>query len=287
MFAIAAIAVFLQPPCRADGLPMAYLRTAGPAADPVTRLQWGLIAISLLVVVIVTGLVLLACLRRRRPRSGAARAADLPGEMPLEPDVGGTRWITVGVGISAVVLLGSVVWTLATLSAIAAPTAEPALTVELHARQFWWEARYPGTPKTPAFVTANEIHIPVGVPVAFTLIGDDVIHSFWVPRLGGKTDMIPGRINHAWLQADAPGVYRGQCAEFCGPQHARMGLRVIADAPAQFDAWRRRQPSWPSGVPRSLRPVPHRARPERCRSGRTRARPDPPDEPADHRRRHA
>src|SRR5207237_3088276 len=96
---------------------------------------------------------------------------------------------------------------------------------------------------TPAAITttANEIHIPAGVPVRFQLDSNDVIHSFWVPKLGGKTDVIPGQTNYAWLQAARPGRYRGQCAEFCGNQHAHMILYVVAEEPAAFAAWRRAQ----------------------------------------------
>ncbi|WDR02206.1 c-type cytochrome [Devosia algicola] len=85
------------------------------------------------------------------------------------------------------------------------------------------------------------LHIPVGVPVHFNLTSPDVIHSFWVPALGGKTDVVPGRVNQMWLMADKPGVYRGQCSEYCGSEHAQMGLYVIAEPRADFDAWRAAQ----------------------------------------------
>lgn len=88
-----------------------------------------------------------------------------------------------------------------------------------------------------AFVTANEVHIPVGVPVHLRLQSYDVIHSFWIPELGGKIDVIPGQVNEGWLRADHPGIYRGQCAEYCGLQHAKMALAVIADPPAEYARW--------------------------------------------------
>src|SRR5205085_4755484 len=88
------------------------------------------------------------------------------------------------------------------------------LSIELTGHQWWWEVRYNDVDASNIFTTANEIHIPVGVPVLFNLRGGDVIHSFWVPNLAGKRDLIPGKINSAWLQADKPGVYRGQCAEY-------------------------------------------------------------------------
>src|SRR5678815_1411085 len=115
------------------------------------------------------------------------------------------------------------------------------LSVQLIGHQWWWEVRYNDVDASNIFTTANEIHIPVGVPVMFTLHGADVIHSFWVPNLAGKKDLIPGKISTMWLQADKPGVYRGQCAEYCGLQHARMALWIVAEPPEQFFAWRQNQ----------------------------------------------
>ena len=216
--------------------PMSYMRTFGPAADPVTRLNWGLLTISVLVTVLIGGLVLWAALRRRPP---AALAAD--GRPSLGPARGGTMWIYVGVGISTLVLLASAVWTLLTLSAIAAPQGKPAVTIEVTGHQWWWAVRYVDADPSQTIFTANEIHIPVGKPVQLNLMSGDVIHSFWVPQLAGKTDLIPGLTNHAWLQASQPGDFRGQCGEYCGAQHAHMALHVIADEPAAFETWRQRQ----------------------------------------------
>jgi cytochrome c oxidase subunit 2 len=115
------------------------------------------------------------------------------------------------------------------------------LSIEVTAHQWWWEVRYDDVDASNVFTTANEIHIPVGVPVTFTLHGGDVIHSFWVPNLGGKKDLIPGKVSTIWLQADKPGVYRGQCAEYCGLQHARMAFWIVADPQDQFNAWRQDQ----------------------------------------------
>jgi len=223
--------------------PMAYLSTHGPAADPVTRLNWGLIAISLLVILIISVLVLHACLRKRPPLA-TGPAKDVPGRMPVGPEKGGMSWVYIGVGISIVVLFGTTLWTLSVLSAVASPS-KPALTVEIMAHEWWWEVRYHGNPMTKdatqVVITANEIHIPVGEPVHFELKSDNVIHSFWVPKLGGKTDVIPGQTNYNWVQADQPGEYRGQCAEFCGPQHAHMAFYVIAEPREQFEAWWQQQ----------------------------------------------
>ena len=115
------------------------------------------------------------------------------------------------------------------------------LSIEITGHQWWWEVRYNDVDASNIFTTANEIHIPVGVPVLFTLHGGDVIHSFWVPNLAGKKDLIPGKISTQWLQADKTGVYRGQCAEYCGLQHARMAFWIVADTQEQFNAWRQNQ----------------------------------------------
>jgi cytochrome c oxidase subunit 2 len=117
----------------------------------------------------------------------------------------------------------------------------PRLTIEVTGHQWWWEARYLDGAAGDTFTTANELHIPTGEPVRIRLIGADVIHSFWLPGLGGKTDVIPGQTNLAWLQTDRPGVYLGQCAEYCGVQHAHMALRVVAQPPAAFANWQRAQ----------------------------------------------
>lgn len=117
-----------------------------------------------------------------------------------------------------------------------APPKE-ALIVGVTAHMWWWEVRYRDPATGAEIVTANEIRIPAGRPVYFGLSSADVIHSFWVPALGGKMDMVPGRMQHLQLQAHRPGTWRGQCAEYCGEQHARMALHVVAEEPAAFDAW--------------------------------------------------
>jgi len=111
------------------------------------------------------------------------------------------------------------------------------VVIEVTGHQWWWEVRYDNIDASSIFTTANEIHIPVGVPVTLSLKGADVIHSFWVPNLHGKKDLIPGKISTIWLQADQPGVFRGQCAEYCGLQHAHMALWVIAEPQQQFNSW--------------------------------------------------
>ena len=111
------------------------------------------------------------------------------------------------------------------------------LEIEVTGHQWWWSVRYPAATPSETVVTANELHVPVGQQVRLMLTSDDVIHSFWVPQLNGKRDLIPGRVTTLVSHADRPGVFVGQCAEFCGFQHAHMGLLVVAEESGTFDAW--------------------------------------------------
>ncbi len=230
--------------------PMSYLHTFGPSGYPVTRLGWGLGIISISVVVII-GLLLLGGIFRRR----STRALSDPNDLVVRRDAGGMAWIYVGVGISSLVLIGAMIWTLVVTAVVARPSSKPALTVEVSASQWWWALRYDTEQPSRTFTSANEIHIPVGQPVRFELTSTDVIHSFWVPKLGGKMDVIPGQTNVTWLQADQPGVYRGQCAVFCGAEHARMVLWVIAQRPEDFRAW---QAAQLADAPRPVTPAAQR-----------------------------
>ncbi|MGS1116827.1 cytochrome c oxidase subunit II [Castellaniella sp. UC4442_H9] len=206
-----------------------FSQASGPAAVPTMHLAWAITALSVAVIVIIAVMLAAALLRHRPPAESDA----------VGPDHGGMTFVYVSVGVSVVALLAALVYTLMTLEAVARPSSAPALTITVTAHDWWWEARYQDSSEPGRyFVTANEIHIPTGVPVRIELQSVDVIHSFWVPHLAGKTQAIPGQVNHQWIQADAPGVYRGQCAAFCGAQHAHMAFEVIAQAPAQFEAWR-------------------------------------------------
>ena len=115
------------------------------------------------------------------------------------------------------------------------PAPSPDLVVTGH--QFWWEAQYPAS----GAVTANEIHIPIGTPLSVRLDSKDVLHEFWVPELARKMSTVPGQPNHIWLEADKPGLYIGQCSEFCGTQHAWMRILVVAEEPSKFEEWQQAQ----------------------------------------------
>jgi cytochrome c oxidase subunit 2 len=213
--------------------PMSYLHTYGPAGDPSNQLGWGLGIISIIVMAVILVLLLGAVLRHRpRPAN--------PRTLAVREDSGGLGWLYIGVGVSTLVLIGCAIWTMFTLAAVAMP-AKTSLTLQVTGSHWWWSLRYLNPDPARIFTTANEIHIPVGQPVRVELVSPDVIHSFWIPQLTGKMDVIPGQTNVTWLQADKPGVFRGQCTEYCGVQHAHMAMYVIADSAADYRDWTRGQ----------------------------------------------
>jgi cytochrome c oxidase subunit II len=211
------------------------LAPRGPQAQRIAEWFWVSTALATVIFLVYCALLGYALWRGRR--NGDAN------ELP--PRHGQNLVVWGGLVVPTVVLLGLLVYSVVTdrrLATLGGDSRADLLTIEVIGHQFWWEVRYrdPGNPWRE-FLTANEIHIPVGRPVRFILQSRDVIHSFWVPNLHGKIDMIPPRTNTLVLQADEPGVYRGQCAEFCGAQHAKMAFLVIAVPPDEFAAWWDRQ----------------------------------------------
>jgi cytochrome c oxidase subunit 2 len=204
-----------------NGSPSA-LNARGPDANRIAWLWWFMFVISAFVIMLVAVLLVVGIL----PRRGRAYR-------PRETPTWAWRTVVIG-GVVFPVLVLSALWvlTLRDIRAVSA-TRNAALTVAVIGHDWWWEVRYP----QQGIVTANDIHIPTGQPVKVLLTTNDVLHSFWVPQLAGKTDLIAGKTNVMWLQADRAGTYRGQCAEFCGLQHAHMAFSVIAQAPAGFRAW--------------------------------------------------
>jgi len=168
-----------------------------------------------------------------------ARRADRRDESRVSPSGERrlARWVSGALAVVAVLLGVMFFASIFTDRAIARLPLEDALHIDLTGYQWWWEAKYDDPTPSNIFTTANELHIPVGRPVMLTLHASDVIHSLWIPNLAGKKDLIPGRTSTLALRADAPGVYRAQCAEFCGWQHANMALLVVAEAPSDFQKW--------------------------------------------------
>jgi cytochrome c oxidase subunit 2 len=211
------------------------MHSAGSRAGHIVSLTWGTLTISLVVIVLIGFLVIAGIWLRPSLAVGST------DHLPVSHPKGGVAWIWIGVSASTLVLLFTVVWTMVVLAQTASPAKQPALTVEITGHQWWWQIRYLSSDPAQVFSTANELHIPTGAPVKIVLIGGDVIHSFWIPALTGKTDAIPGQTNETWLEASQTGTYRGTCTEYCGIQHAKMGLLAIAQSPADFAAWREHQ----------------------------------------------
>jgi cytochrome c oxidase subunit II len=213
------------------------LDAAGVQAAHIADLWWLMVAVCAVVFAGVVSAMLWAVWRS--PRSDAATPPDLSSLQRKDKRAGLVVWTAVSVSALALVaLIGASAATDRKLLDL--PLAN-GLNIELTANQFWWDVKYDPQDPQRRFSTANEIHIPVGRPIVVTLKSNDVIHSFWVPNLHGKKDLIPGRTGTILFRADKPGTYRGQCAEFCGFQHAKMALLVIAEPAEQFEEWAAQQ----------------------------------------------
>ena len=198
---------------------------ASPQEHSISDLFWVMLGGATIGFALVVALLWLGYARRARP--GLPRAV---GER------GATRLVVgLGIALPAALLIALFVWSdVFVITSTAAPSrSSTSLAVNVIGHDWWWEVRYPGTP----VVTANEIHIPVRTRVYLSASTADVIHSFWIPELNRKIDMIPGRTGHIVLDADRPGVFRGQCSEFCGLQHAHMAVSVVAESQRSFRRW--------------------------------------------------
>jgi cytochrome c oxidase subunit II len=203
--------------CHADHEQSA-LHPAGPAAREIAWLWWYLFGILTAVFAGTMLLLLLALVLPRRDKAG--------------PPGGDVKFVVVaGIVVPAAILVALLILSLRSTIALRLP--ETNLTINVIGHQWWWEVEYP----QHGVISANEVYIPVGEPVRLKLTSADVIHSLWVPNLTSKMDLLPRRMNTFWIQADHAGTWRGQCAEYCGLQHARMALRVVALEREDFDAW--------------------------------------------------
>jgi cytochrome c oxidase subunit 2 len=225
----------------------------GESSRPIAVLGWTLTIIALLVVLVVTVLVVVALFHRRpAPDQLGGEAAHAWAEAG---ERSGRRWILIGTALSTVVLLGAFVYSLRVLVGYSGGTDRATMTVRVTGYRFWWALDYLDARGRTDFTTANELHVPVGARVKIELEAGDVIHSFWVPELAGKTDLIPGQHNVMWIEADRPGRYVGQCAEFCGPSHANMRIVVFVDPPDVYAAWAARQRLPATPLPDAMRLV--------------------------------
>lgn len=209
-----------------SGWPPPVLDPAGPFAGPVTTVAWVLFvmgAVVLALVLVALGLALFGS-RRWKRRVASERLV----------------WVG-GLVFPVIVLSGLLLYGLSVTARVSDAPRAGEMRVRVTGEMWWWRIAYLDDQGREVVQDANEVHIPAGRPVVLELESADVIHSVWIPRLGGKTDMIPGRRNFMRIQADEPGVYAGQCAEYCGGPHALMGLVVVAHEPAAFAAWRVKQ----------------------------------------------
>jgi cytochrome c oxidase subunit 2 len=236
----------------ADGSPqnLSIFDPVSPPAESIRSLSILVIAITGIIFIVVEGILIYSIVRfRRRATDASTEPPQVYGSQPIE-----IAW-TAGPALIVFVL---VLVTARTLWEVNVPPPPPkagdnALFVTVVGRQWWWEYTYDHyNGRELGVVAANELHIPaseegVARPAFLTLKSADVAHSFWVPRLAGKTDLIPGRINNMWFQTDRAGLYLGQCAEYCGTQHANMLIRVVVDSPSDFQRWLvlQQQDRWP------------------------------------------
>jgi len=218
------------------------LAPAGAAAGSIYQLWTLMLWVSVVVFGVVLALVLMALMRatRRKRANGPSPASSRAL----------TQAVSAAVGLTVAILFALLVASLWT-SRSTAVHASGAVTINVTGHQWWWEVEYQDAVPERRMLTANEIHIPVNRPVVLVVTSRDVIHSFWAPNLQGKRDLIPGYTTAIWMQADRPGISRGQCAEFCGLQHAHMAFDVVAEPESDFNRWLEamRQPSRPPQSP--------------------------------------
>lgn len=203
-----------------------------PSSEP-AHAVFGLFTFMMIVSVVVYVVVIVGALTAvRRSRQSA------PAEGMQEREPSMRRAVTAATLATVLILFAFLFYDFGVGRAIAAPRdATNALHIDVVGHQWWWEVQYQDTAPQRLVTTANEIHVPVRRPVLLNLSSTDVIHSFWLPNLNGKKDLIPGHHNDVWFEADTAGVYRGQCAEFCGLEHAKMAIVIIAETPEQYQAW--------------------------------------------------
>jgi cytochrome c oxidase subunit II len=205
-----------------------------PAATPaqsIFSVSMLVLAVTLAIFLIVAGMLLYALVRyRQRPQDSDREPAQVYGSTQIE-----LAWTVIPILIVVMLFLST---TRVILGTQAIPKPQSALDITVIGHQFWWEYHYPGL----GVVTANELHIPISdpshpTPTYLSLSSADVVHSFWIPRLAGKTDVIPNHTNTMWIDPPQAGLYLGQCGQYCGTQHAKMLLRVYAQSPTDFAAW--------------------------------------------------
>jgi cytochrome c oxidase subunit 2 len=220
------------------------LHPVGPQAGRLDTLWWISFDISAVVFVLVLLALLYGAFHRRQAWREDGAEARAPGDVPTPEPGPEPRTIAVvatAAGITVIILVLWLVFSVTTGRAYTRIPSDDPLVIEVVGHQWWWEVHYPDSAPSRRVVTANEIHVPIRTPVLLQLSASDVIHSFWAPSLAGKRDLIPGHTTSMWFQADTAGIYRGQCAEFCGLEHAKMAFLIVAEPADRFEAWLDRQ----------------------------------------------
>jgi len=203
------------------------LSPAGPVAQAQLSMFYESLAIMAVIFIVVAAVFVYSLIRFRARKTDTELPKQVHGSTALE-----IAWTLIPMIIIVILSISTVHYAFVLETPATGPDT---VQVQVIGHQYWWEFRYPGT----GVVTANQVHIPVGRKVNFSLQSADVVHSFWVPELGGKTDLIPGRTNTLWLEASKPGLYDGQCAQLCGPGHAYMKFTVLAQSSAAYHQWLR------------------------------------------------
>ncbi len=214
---------------RSGEIVQSVLSPAGAQASSIHQLWVLILWTTAIVCIVVLAFIVVAIVRSARHDSTV--------RTPTAPERSLTRSVWAATTLSVLILLMLLIASIWFTRAVESVQASGALTINVIGHQWWWEIEYDDPLASQRMLTANEVHIPVGRPVVLKVSSKDVIHSFWVPNLQGKRDLIPGYLTAISVQADRPGIFRGQCAEFCGLQHAHMALDIVAESDSDFQRW--------------------------------------------------
>jgi cytochrome c oxidase subunit II len=213
------------------------LNPSAPQASHIEWLYWFMFWILFAVFVL-----MIAAFTGAGAKTGVAASGPLPiVEKDEEKDRRAGWAVGSAIGVTVVTLFIILVLSVVTGKRVEGLTSKNPITIQITGHQWWWEVTYPNPQADQTVTTANEIHVPVGTPIVVLTNSKDVIHSFWAPSITGKRDLLPGYSSAFWFQVDQSGIYHGQCAEFCGLQHAHMGFSIVAESVDQFHAWQQQQ----------------------------------------------
>jgi cytochrome c oxidase subunit 2 len=212
------------------------LHAGAPQARNIEWLYWVIFWILAVIFVL-----MIAAFSRASAKSHVTTCQPLPIIVDDEGDRR-TAWVVgSAIGVTVITLFVILVLSVVTGKRVEGLTSKNPVTVQITGHQWWWEVTYPNSQANQTITTANEIHVPINTPVVVLTNSADVIHSFWAPSITGKRDLLPGYSSAFWFEVDRAGIYHGQCAEFCGLQHAHMGFSIVAEPADKFEAWQQQQ----------------------------------------------